>query len=81
MKDVDIFFVQWTFLGFFALFELGSALCGAAASSSMLIIGRAVAGLGGSGLLNGGYTIIHSIVPMEKQPCIEPQPSGKKVCS
>ena len=34
-----------TFLAFLALFELGSVLCGAAQSSAMLIIGRAVAGL------------------------------------
>ncbi|KAL3426138.1 major facilitator superfamily transporter [Phlyctema vagabunda] len=34
----------------------------------MLIVGRAVAGLGGSGLLNGGYTIVHASVPLHKQP-------------
>ncbi|KAH8202700.1 hypothetical protein TruAng_003186 [Truncatella angustata] len=33
----------------------------------MLIIGRAVAGLGSSGLLNGGYTIVALIVPVAKQ--------------
>ena len=32
----------------------------------MLIIGRAVAGIGGSGLLNGGLTIIRASVPPEK---------------
>jgi MFS family permease len=36
----------------------------------MLIIGRAIAGVGGSGLLNGSYTIIASIVPTAKQPCM-----------
>jgi MFS family permease len=55
-------------LAFFAIFELGSAICGAAVSSQMLIIGRAVAGLGASGLLNGGYTIVALIVPVAKQP-------------
>lgn len=34
----------------------------------MLIVGRAFAGLGGSGLFNGSYTIIASILPAAKQP-------------
>lgn len=34
----------------------------------MLIIGRAVAGLGGSGLVNGALTIIAAIAPMQKRP-------------
>jgi MFS family permease len=35
----------------------------------MLIIGRAIAGMGGSGILNGGYGIVHASMPLEKQPC------------
>jgi MFS family permease len=50
------------------LFELGSVLCGAAQSSNMLIIGRAVAGLGGSGVRNGGLTIIAAAAPIHKRP-------------
>jgi MFS family permease len=34
----------------------------------MLIIGRAVAGLGGSGLMNGGLTILSTCVPLQKRP-------------
>lgn len=56
------------FLGFFLLFEIGSALCGAAQSSVMLIIGRAVAGIGGAGLMNGGFTIVNSCVAPEGRP-------------
>jgi hypothetical protein len=33
----------------------------------MLILGRAVSGMGASGLLNGSYTVVASIVPMAKQ--------------
>jgi MFS family permease len=58
---------QWTFLAFFALFELGSLLCGVAVSSTMLIIGRAVAGMGSSGLINGALTIIAGAVPLHKR--------------
>ncbi|KAK6075329.1 MFS multidrug transporter [Seiridium cupressi] len=41
----------WTYLIFFLIFELGSLICGLAKSSPMLIGGRAIAGLGGSGLM------------------------------
>ena len=34
----------------------------------MLIIGRALAGMGSSGLLNGGMTMIAGAVPLEKRP-------------
>jgi hypothetical protein len=34
----------------------------------MLIVGRAVAGLGTAGLLNGGLTIVANSVPMERRP-------------
>ncbi|KAJ5746424.1 hypothetical protein N7520_011606 [Penicillium odoratum] len=59
---------KWTFLGFFFVFELGSLLCGIATSSMMLIIARAVAGMGSSGMMNGGLTIISSCVPLHKSP-------------
>ncbi|KAL4923298.1 MDR family MFS transporter [Aspergillus undulatus] len=59
---------KWTYLFFFFLFEVGSLICGVANSSSTLIGGRAVAGIGSSGLLNGGMTIIAGAVPLEKRP-------------
>lgn len=59
--------VQFTFLAFFALFELGSLICGVATSSTMLIVGRAVAGLGMSGLMNGALTIVAGAVPLHKR--------------
>jgi MFS family permease len=34
----------------------------------MLIVGRAVAGLGSSGLMNGALTILAAILPPHKQP-------------
>jgi hypothetical protein len=56
------------FLSFVFLFELGSLLCGVAQSSPMLIIGRAVAGIGVSGIFNGAITVITSAVGKEKVP-------------
>lgn len=43
-------------------------LCGAATSSDMLIVGRAVAGLGAAGIITGVITIISSCAPLEKRP-------------
>jgi MFS family permease len=59
---------QWAFLSFFFIFELGSLLCGLSTSSKMLIVARAVAGLGSAGLMNGSLTIISSSVPLHKSP-------------
>ncbi|KAK0516386.1 hypothetical protein JMJ35_000989 [Cladonia borealis] len=61
---------KWTFLCFFGIFELGSLLCGVATSSNMLIVGRAVAGIGTSGIQNGAFTIIAECVPMTKRPAL-----------
>ncbi|KAL4880586.1 major facilitator superfamily domain-containing protein [Aspergillus karnatakaensis] len=58
------------FLSFFALFELGSLICGVANSSKMLIVGRAIAGMGTSGMVNGALTIIAGAVPMHKRPAL-----------
>jgi MFS family permease len=35
------------------VFEIGSALCGAAPTSNALIVGRVIAGVGGSGMYLG----------------------------
>ncbi|KAL5000008.1 major facilitator superfamily domain-containing protein [Aspergillus recurvatus] len=58
------------FLTFFAIFELGSVLCGVAKSSLALIIGRAVSGIGTSGLINGALTIVAGIAPIHKRPML-----------
>ena len=67
-KVYTYFNVKWTFIVALTIFELGSVLCGAARSSSMLIIGRAVAGVGAAGLFSGGMTIIGYSVPLRRRP-------------
>ncbi|KAK3681283.1 major facilitator superfamily domain-containing protein [Podospora appendiculata] len=59
-----------TFLVFFAIFEIGSFVCGLASSSKMLIIGRAIAGLGSSGVVNGVLAIVAGSVPLAKRPAV-----------
>lgn len=61
---------KWTYISFFALFELGSLLCGLSNSSEMLIVGRAIQGMGTAGLQNGAFTIIAASVPLAKRPAL-----------
>lgn len=57
-------------MAFFTVFELGSLICGLATSSTMLIVGRAIAGMGSAGIQNGAFTIIAGAVPMERRPAL-----------
>ncbi|EKG09595.1 Tetracycline resistance protein TetB/drug resistance transporter [Macrophomina phaseolina MS6] len=50
------------------LFEIGSFVCGIAPTSSVLIVGRAIAGLGAAGLFSGAVLIISKTVPLETRP-------------
>jgi MFS family permease len=63
--------VKWVFLGAISVFEVGSAICGAAPNSTAFIIGRAIAGLGGSGIFSGGLTIMVYTVPLAKRPIFQ----------
>jgi MFS family permease len=52
-KIYTVFNVKATFLTAVLLFEVGSAICGAAPNSIAFIIGRAIAGLGAGGIGSG----------------------------
>ncbi|KAF1815326.1 major facilitator superfamily protein [Eremomyces bilateralis CBS 781.70] len=56
------------FLASIFLFEIGSVVCGAAPTSTAFIVGRAIAGLGASGIISGVIIIIVYTVPLEKRP-------------
>jgi MFS family permease len=47
---------------------VGSLVAAVASSSKMLIVGRAVQGIGGSGLLTGALNVITAISTREKRP-------------
>lgn len=48
--------LKYTYLVALVIFEIGSAVCGAAPNSTALIIGRAVAGLGSAGIFSGAVS-------------------------
>ncbi|KAK7186765.1 MFS general substrate transporter [Paraphaeosphaeria sporulosa] len=57
-----------TFIAAVGVFEIGSALCGAAPSSPVLIVGRAIAGAGSAGISNGAIVVVIQTTPLEKRP-------------
>jgi len=50
--------IKGTFLAAICIFEIGSLICALASSSTVLIIGRAIAGIGVGGLFSGALVII-----------------------
>jgi MFS family permease len=50
------------------IFEIGSLVCGVAQDPTTLIVGRAIAGLGGSGVAVGIFTMLGFAAPPEKRP-------------
>ncbi|KAL2830288.1 major facilitator superfamily domain-containing protein [Aspergillus cavernicola] len=57
-KIYRYFDLKMTFLVSLFIFELGSLICGVAPNPTTLIVGRAIAGVGGAGMATGGFTII-----------------------
>jgi predicted MFS family arabinose efflux permease len=50
------------------LFEVGSVICGAAPNSNAFIVGRAISGLGASGMFSGLMVIMFHVVPLQQRP-------------
>ena len=67
-KLYTFYSIKWVYLVALIIFEIGSAVCGAAPNSNALIVGRAVAGLGGAGIFSGAILIVAHTVPLKKRP-------------
>ncbi|CAK7225249.1 hypothetical protein SBRCBS47491_005823 [Sporothrix bragantina] len=50
-----------------AIFEVGSLLCALAVNSPMLIVGRAIAGIGAAGCFTGAFCIVAVCIPLAKR--------------
>ncbi|KAI6287356.1 hypothetical protein MCOR27_000073 [Pyricularia oryzae] len=57
------FDTRWTFILSIIIFETGSLISALSTASYVLIIGRAVSGLGNAGLASGSYMVIAKVVP------------------
>ncbi|KAG9785692.1 MFS transporter, partial [Aureobasidium melanogenum] len=67
-KLYTFFSIKNVFLSSIVVFEVGSAVCGAAPTSDALIVGRAIAGVGSAGIFSGALVIIAYTVPLVKRP-------------
>ena len=67
-KIYTFFSIKWVYLVAICIFELGSLLCGVAPTSTALIVGRAIAGIGSAGVFSGALIIIAYTVPLVKRP-------------
>ena len=70
-KQYKFFNVKLVYLISILLFEAGSVICAAAPSSSTLIIGRAIAGIGGAGVSTGSYLIVALSAPPRKMAALQ----------
>lgn len=59
---------KWIYILNVFVFEVGSAICGAAPNMDVLIIGRAICGVSGSGLYVGVMTLIAVTTTMAERP-------------
>jgi len=70
-KIYTLYSIKWIFLTGITVFEIGSAICGAASSSTELIVGRAIAGLGSAGIFSGAVIISVHTVSLANRPIFQ----------
>jgi MFS family permease len=67
IKLYTIFPIKWMYVLYVFIFGVGNLVCGSARSSTVLIIGRAVAGAGSAGISPVWSAIITSCIPPGKR--------------
>ncbi|KAK4496777.1 hypothetical protein PRZ48_012760 [Zasmidium cellare] len=66
-KAFASFPLKTSFVSTLVIFEAGSLICALAVSSPMFIVGRAIAGVGSAGLLNGSLAVVTVLSSIEKR--------------
>ncbi|KAB8075726.1 major facilitator superfamily domain-containing protein [Aspergillus leporis] len=69
-KLFTFYVVKWVYLIALFIFELGSLICAVAPNSTALIVGRAIAGVGGGGVGNGSFLLLAYCVPPHQRPTL-----------
>jgi MFS family permease len=67
-KVYGVFNIKWVYIFNIFLFEAGSVVCGAAPNIEALIIGRVIAGIGGSGMYSGTLTYVSVLTDHQEKP-------------
>ncbi|KAK4897396.1 hypothetical protein LTR27_004916 [Elasticomyces elasticus] len=69
-KAYKYFSIKLVYLLAIVIFEIGSLVCALAPNSAALIIGRAIAGVGGAGIVAGSYLIVGISAPPARTPAL-----------
>jgi MFS family permease len=69
-KFYTFYSIKGTFLASLFVFELGSLICAVAPNSTTLIIGRAIAGVGGGGVGSGTFLLVAHSVSSRRRPAL-----------
>jgi MFS family permease len=69
------FNLKYLYIISIALFQVGSALCGAAPNMDVLIVGRAICGIGGAGAYVGVMTLLSVMTTDQERPAYLSIPS------
>ncbi|KAF2732223.1 MFS general substrate transporter [Polyplosphaeria fusca] len=75
-KIYMFFHKKLVYLAYIAVFEIGSLVCALAPTSNALIVGRAISGLGASGIFAGSLIIVATIAPLHKRPLLTGMTNG-----
>ncbi|RAQ60180.1 MFS drug efflux transporter [Aspergillus flavus] len=67
-KVYGVFNVKYVYLFNITLFEMGSAVCGAAPNMTALVVGRVIAGVGGSGMYSGTLSFVAMLTSLKERP-------------
>ncbi|KAG4418702.1 hypothetical protein IFR04_008147 [Cadophora malorum] len=63
-----LFEIKWLMIGSIVVFEVGSAICGAAPNMNAMIVGRVIAGMGGAGMYMGALTYVSVFTSFKEKP-------------
>ncbi|KAJ5986628.1 DNA repair protein RAD50 [Penicillium sp. IBT 35674x] len=67
-KAFGKFNIKWLFISCLVVFEIGSAVCGAAPTMNAFIVGRVIGGVGGCGIYVGGLTFVALLTTDHERP-------------
>lgn len=67
-KIMGLFSVKWAYVTSIIIFEVGSAICGAAPTMNAMIGGRALAGVGGAGMYVGCLSLLSLTTTLRERP-------------
>lgn len=67
-KVYSQFNIKWTYIATILVFEIGSAICGAAPNMDSLIVGRAICGVSGAGMYVGLITQLAVTTTIRERP-------------